>query len=158
MTFVQTTKIYIMKKIIFTSLIALISLSTFAQGKSGKNKNHNGNGSYQKHKEHNDDRYEDRDRKDKKDKDDERYDDRDRNDRGDRDENRRNNNGKYSKNTPRNVANAFARDFPNATNVTWTKNSGNWTATFSNGGLILTTRTVTYRANGQRVSSNGIFR
>ena len=158
-----------MKKIIFTSLIAVISLSTFAQGKSGKNKNHHGNEVFNKNKEHDDDRYKDRDKKNKKDKnddrDEDRNEDRDRNDRRDRDENRRDrdenrrdNTGKYSKNTPRKVADVFARDFPNATNVSWTKNSGTWTAHFGGGGIIPNTRTVTYRANGQRVSSNGIFR
>ena len=68
------------------------------------------------------------------------------------------NNSKYSKNTPRKVSDAFSRDFPNASNVSWTKNSGTWTAHFGGGGIIPKIRTVTYRANGQRISSNGIFR
>ena len=86
-----------MKKIIFTSLIAIISLSTFAQGKSGKNKGHQQNGTYQKHKNHNDDddRYEDRDKKDKEYKKDDRYNDQDGRDRRDRDQNNGNRN-KYS--------------------------------------------------------------
>ena len=136
-----------MKKIIFTSLIAAISLSTFAQGKSGKNKNYDKGSVYKKDKDRDDDdRYEDRDKKNRNDKNDD-----DRND--DRRDNR-----KYSKNTPRKVSDAFRRDFPNATNVSWTKNTGTWTANFGGGGLIPNTRTVTYRANGQRISSNGIFR
>ena len=147
-----------MKKIIFTSLIAIISLSTFAQGKSGKNKNQNGNSTYKKDKDRDDDRneerFEDRDKKDKKIKKDGRYNDQDGRDRNEDNGNR----NKYSKNTPRKVGDAFRRDFPNANNVTWTKNSGTWTASFNNGGIIPVNRTVTYRANGERVSSNGIFR
>ena len=146
-----------MKKLIFTSIIAIISLSTFAQGKSGKNKNSNGNTTYKKDKDRDDDRYENRDKKDKKVKNDDRYEDRDGRDRrDDRDENNGNRN-KFSKNTPRKVGDAFRRDFPNANNVTWTKNQGSWTATFNNGGLFPVNRSVTYRANGERVTSNGIF-
>ena len=148
-----------MKKIIFTSLIAIISLTTFAQGKSGKNKNHNSNNEYKKDKDRDDnDRYEDRDRKDKNKNNDDRYDDQDHKDRREGDSRNNDDRYKYSKNTPRKVADSFRRDFPNASNVTWTKNTGSWTATFTNGGLIPTKRAVTYRANGQRVSSNGIFR
>lgn len=147
-----------MKKIIFTSLIAIISLTTFAQGKSGKNKNHNSNNEYKKDKDRDDDRYEDRDKKDKNKNNDDRYDDQDQRDRREGSSGNNNNRNKYSKNTPRKVADSFRRDFPNASNVTWTKNTGTWTANFTNGGLIPTTRAVTYRANGQRVSSNGIFR
>lgn len=148
-----------MKKIIFTSIIAIISFTTFAQGNSGKNKSQNGNSSYKKDKDREDDRYEDRNddrnKKAKKNKKYDRYDDQDGRDR--RDDRDNNNDNKYSKNTPRKVGDAFRRDFPNANNVSWTKNSGSWTATFNNGGLIPVNRSVTYRANGERVSSNGIF-
>ena len=37
------------------------------------------------------------------------------------------------------------------------KSLANASLTFRGGGIIPKTRTVTYRANGQRVSSNGIF-
>jgi hypothetical protein len=55
--------------------------------------------------------------------------------------------GKPSKNQPAKVRAAFQRDYPNATNVTWSKYRGDWTATFSNGGI---TSTAVYHANGQR--------
>lgn len=151
-----------MKKIIFTSLIALISLSTFAQGNSEKNKDKNKNSVSKKGKEHDDDRNENRDDNDRKNNDG-RYEDRNGN-RDDRDRrqndgryNERNDNNKYSKNTPRKVEDAFRSDFPNASNVRWTKDRGTWTATFGGGGIFGSTRSATYRANGQRVSNNGIF-
>ena len=145
-------KLYVMKKIIFTSLIAIISLSTFAQGKSQKNKNKSESSVSKRDKERDDDdRYDDRDNKDKKDKND-RYDERNDN----RNDDRNNNNNKYSKNTPRKISDAFRRDFPNAKNVTWTKNSGTWTANFG-GGIFGNTNSATYKANGQRISTNGIL-
>src|SRR5688572_17026698 len=52
-----------------------------------------------------------------------------------------------SKNQPAKVRAAFQRDYPNASNVTWSKYRGDWTATFSNGGI---TSTAVYHANGQR--------
>ena len=42
---------------------------------------------------------------------------------------------------------AFQRDYPNATNVYWTKYRGDWTATFGNG---LYRSTAIYHANGER--------
>jgi hypothetical protein len=55
--------------------------------------------------------------------------------------------GKPSKNQPAKVRAAFARDYPNATGVSWSKYRGDWTATFNNG----TTRsTAVYHANGER--------
>ena len=153
-----------MKKIIFTSLIAVFALSTFAQGNSQKNKNKSQSSVSKKEKD--DDRYEERGNKDRRnnggryeDRND-RYEDRDNRDRrnnDDRYEDRNNKGGKYSKNTPRKVGDAFRNDFPNATNVRWTKDRGTWTATFGGGGLFGGTNTATYKANGQRVSNNGIF-
>jgi hypothetical protein len=55
--------------------------------------------------------------------------------------------GKPSKNQPAKVRNAFNRDYPNATNVYWTKCRGDWTGTF-NGGLVRST--AVYHANGDR--------
>ena len=55
--------------------------------------------------------------------------------------------GKPSKNQPAKVRAAFQADYPNASNVTWSKYRGDWTATFSNGGV---TSTAVYHANGQR--------
>jgi hypothetical protein len=52
-----------------------------------------------------------------------------------------------SKNQPAKVRSSFQRDYPNTTNVTWTKCRGDWTATFNNG---LWRSTAVYHANGQR--------
>ena len=54
---------------------------------------------------------------------------------------------KASKNQPAKVRSAFAKDYPNATNVSWSKYRGDWTATFNNG---LLTSTAIYHANGER--------
>lgn len=54
---------------------------------------------------------------------------------------------KPSKNQPAKVRDAFTRDYPNATNVRWSKYRGDWTATFNSG---LVTSTAVYHANGQR--------
>jgi len=54
---------------------------------------------------------------------------------------------KYSKNQPTKARQAFAADYPNATNVSWSKYRGDWTATFTNNGV---TSTAVYHANGQR--------
>lgn len=57
---------------------------------------------------------------------------------------------KYSKNLPTNVSASFIRDYPNATNVTWTKSRGNWIASFPNGYYRTS---VSYTANGQRTNT-----
>lgn len=54
---------------------------------------------------------------------------------------------KPSKNQPAKVRSAFQNDYPNATNVRWSKYRGDWTATFGNGPI---TSTAVYHANGQR--------
>jgi hypothetical protein len=54
---------------------------------------------------------------------------------------------KASKNQPAKVRQAFQRDYPNATNVYWTKYRGDWTATFGNG---IYRSTAVYHANGER--------
>jgi len=54
---------------------------------------------------------------------------------------------KFSKNQPAKVRGAFQRDYPNATNVYWTKYRGDWTATFGNG---IWRSTAIYHANGER--------
>lgn len=54
---------------------------------------------------------------------------------------------KPSKNQPAKVRAAFQRDYPNATNVTWSKYRGDWTASF-NGGIFRST--AVYHANGER--------
>ena len=115
----------------FTLLMAImfLSASSFAQGKSkghgnGKNKNNhverrsNDQNEINEHQNNNDNVH---------------------NDNG--------NSGKSSKNQPAKVRDAFYRDYPNASNVTWTKNRGDWTATFGNG---LYRSTAVYHANGDR--------
>jgi hypothetical protein len=54
---------------------------------------------------------------------------------------------KPSKNQPAKIRESFARDYPNAQNVSWSKYRGDWTATFRNGVL---TSTSVYHANGER--------
>src|SRR5687767_12417136 len=54
---------------------------------------------------------------------------------------------KPSKNQPAKVRAAFQRDYPNATNVRWTKCRGDWTASF-NGNMFRST--AVYHANGER--------
>ena len=54
---------------------------------------------------------------------------------------------KPAKNQPAKVRSAFQRDYPNATNVSWSKYRGDWTATFGNG---LFMSTALYHANGDR--------
>ncbi len=150
-----------MKKILFLFIAATISLTAISQGNS--HGHGNGKGEKQKH----DKKYKDRedgqydrndddrrdDERDNRNRDDRRYDERDNRNRDNRDNNWNNNhqNGKYSKNTPAKVRDAFYRDYPNSRNVSWTKSQGVWTAHFGNG---LFNRSVSYRANGQRVGSN----
>ena len=130
-----------MKKTITFILAISIGLAGMAQGKSNGKGHAKKSDKHQKHankKSTSDDGY---------DRNDDRY------DRNDDNQNRRNNNtGKYSKNLPSKVRAAFNNDYPNATNVTWTKSNGHWTATFPNG---IYRRSVTYAANGQRVNQNG---
>ena len=153
MVFLSTgvIKTHIMKKILFLFIAATISMTAISQGNS--NGHGNGKGEKEKHDKKNKDR---EDGQYDRSNDDRRYDERDnrnRDDRDNRDNNWNNNhqNGKYSKNTPAKVRDAFYRDYPNAGNVSWTKSQGVWTAHFGSG---LLNRSVSYRANGQRVGSN----
>jgi len=54
---------------------------------------------------------------------------------------------KSSKNQPAKVRAAFQRDYPNASNVSWSKYRGDWAANFGNGFYGLT---ALYHANGER--------
>lgn len=149
-----------MKKLL---LIALVSFAAFTATAQGNGKNKQKKAKSEKVERDNDDRYEnnrrdrdndDRYEKDRKDRDnDDRY-QRDRRDRDNRGNDQiLNQSDKYSKNTPRKVGDAFNRDFPNATSVSWTKNQGSWTANYRNGGILGGSGTATYRANGQRVDA-----
>lgn len=62
-----------------------------------------------------------------------------------------NSEGKYSKNAPAKVREAFNRDFPNASNVSWTKSRNIWTARFN--GSVFGTNRASYTANGTRVNN-----
>jgi hypothetical protein len=68
-------------------------------------------------------------------------------------------NDRDSRNTPRKVRDAFYRDYPNASNVSWTKDRGVWTANFKRSGIFGGNTSVSYSANGQRVGNdnNNIF-
>jgi len=136
-----------MKKLLFLSLAAFISLSSIAQGNSGKSKN---NGKH-KSKDY---------KKEKK------NDSRDGEWRNDDDRYENNNNGTWNNqnnqgnnnntgSAPRKVRDAFYRDYPNAGNVNWTKDRGVWTAHFRGGGLFGgNNQSVSYKANGQRLNNN----
>ena len=54
---------------------------------------------------------------------------------------------KPSKNQPAKVRAAFTRDYPNVSNVRWSKYRGDWTATFTHGPFL---STAVYHANGDR--------
>lgn len=62
---------------------------------------------------------------------------------------------KTSKNQPAKVSAAFQRDYPGATNVTWSKYRGDWTATFGSG--LLGSRTAVYHANGERKDTRSVI-
>jgi hypothetical protein len=137
-----------MKKLLFLSIAAAISLTSVAQGNSGKSKN-NGKGQAKEQKK--DKRNDSRDDEWRNDND--RYDNVDSR-RGRENQNTRGNN-KNNGNAPRKVRDAFYADYPNADNVTWTKDRGTWTAYFRGGGLFGgNNQSVSYRANGQRLGSN----
>lgn len=61
-----------------------------------------------------------------------------------------NGNAKTRKNIPTKVGSAFAGEYPNAVNATWTKNRGDWTVAFGNG---IWRSTATYHSNGERVDT-----
>ena len=61
---------------------------------------------------------------------------------------------KPSKNQPAKVRAAFASDYPNASNVSWSKYRGDWTATFNNG---LVRSVAVYHANGQRKDTRTVI-
>ncbi|MBP6687078.1 MAG: PepSY-like domain-containing protein [Lacibacter sp.] len=63
---------------------------------------------------------------------------------------KQNGNSKSRTNLPTKVSSAFAGDYPNAVNATWTKNRGDWTVLFGNGAWR---STATYHSNGERVDT-----
>lgn len=144
-----------MKKLLFLSIAAALSLSSIAQGNSGKSKNNGKHHSkhQKKDKKHDSKDGEWRNNDDRYDNDD---DDRNENNR-DRRWNNQNNQGNNnnSGSAPRKVRDAFYSDYPNADNVRWTKDRGVWTAHFRGAGLFGgNDQSVSYRANGQRLNNN----
>lgn len=127
----------------FTIITAIIlSLSASAQGNSGgkgKDKQKSSQGQSESKKEKKDKSKDtDKDDKEKKEHDKKVWDGTYQNE---------NDGPKFSKNQPAKVREAFARDYPKAQNVTWSKYRGDWTATFRNG---VFTSTAVYHANGER--------
>ncbi|RYD74789.1 MAG: hypothetical protein EOP53_17630 [Sphingobacteriales bacterium] len=136
-----------MKKLLLLLMVASFGIAgtATAQKNSKKHSGYHKN----KHGKKHDRRDDDRDYSNRRD-DDRRYD----NDRWDDNYDRRNAN--YNNNAPRKVRDAFNREYPNANNVTWTKDRGVWTASFKNGGLFGGRRTVSYAANGRKVDNNNM--
>ena len=136
-----------MKKIFFILTAILLSISVSAQENSGKGKDK------QKNKgniSQNDNPGKSKEKDKDKEKEDKNKDDKVKNDEHDRkvwDGVGDNSCMKPSKNQPAKVRSSFQRDYPNATNVRWTKCRGDWTATFS-GGVLRST--AVYHANGDR--------
>jgi hypothetical protein len=134
----------IMKKILFILAAITLSFGAMAQGNGhGKGKNKQG----KKYETREGGRYDDND---------DRYERNQRSTSGvyGRNDRNENDNGKYTNNAPRKVRDAFYNDYPNASNVSWTKDRGVWTARFNGGGIFGGGNTVSYRANGQRVGTN----
>jgi hypothetical protein len=138
-----------MKHLLFIFAAVLISLNSAAQGNSGgkgKDKQKSSQGSSQKTdgggvgngKSKNKENKPDKEEKEKKDHENKVWDGTHNDD---------NDGPKPSKNQPAKVRAAFARDYPNVQNVTWSKYRGDWTATFRNG---VFTSTAVYHANGER--------
>ncbi len=130
-----------MKRILFLMAAFTLSMGAIAQGNGkgkGQNKQHKQHAKSHQDKRYNDDRY---DRDDNV------------NDRVYRNNQNGNSNGKYTNNAPRKVRDAFYQDYPNASNVSWTKDRGVWTARFNGGGIFGGGNAVSYRANGQRVGT-----
>jgi hypothetical protein len=145
-----------MKKLLFLSLAAAISFSAIAhddQHDKGKNKKQQHGKKYKKDKKNHDDRNGEWRNDDDRREDDSRYDNR-RNDGSWNDQNNNQRNNQNAGNAPRKVRDAFYRDYPNASNVRWTKDRGVWTANFRSAGLFSGNRSVSYRANGERVGNN----
>ncbi len=167
-----------MKKLFLLTIAAAISLGSIAQGNS--NRAHQNQKAKKEKKSKNRDYDNDRNRNDDwRNRDgDYRRDDANRdgdwrNRRNDDDRNRDTRNGdwrtgrndddrydrRYDQNSgqaPRKVRDAFYRDYPNASNVAWTKDRGIWSARFKRSGLFGGNTSVSYRANGERVSNNNL--
>lgn len=143
-----------MKKFLLLIAVTGLGLGAIAQGNSQGKKNKNKQEKHNDKKNH-DDNDDDRYEKNKQNNGNNDGDYGRKNDNEDRYENRnKNRNDKYSKNTPSRVSDAFYRDYPNASNVNWTKSRGVWTARFNNGGIFGGNNTASYQANGQRVGRN----
>lgn len=118
-----------MKKLLLLLMVASVGIAgtATAQKKSNKNCGNDKNKYSKKNDRRNDDRYD-----------------------------RNGSYSKYSNNAPRQVRDAFNRDYPNASNVSWTKDRGVWTANFKRSGLFGGNSSVSYRANGQRINAGNV--
>lgn len=118
-----------MKKLLLLLMVASVGIAgtATAQKKSNKNCGNDKNKYSKKYDRRNDDRYD-----------------------------RNGSYSKYSNNAPRQVRDAFNRDYPNASNVSWTKDRGVWTANFKRSGLFGGNSSVSYRANGQRINAGNV--
>lgn len=131
-----------MKKSLLILFFAAVSAGAFAQVKvTKKDKNNNENTQVNTNRDNND-------------RDDVYYDNDDKKDKSYKKNKNKNKNkdysngyGKNSKHIPTKVARAFNNDYPHATNVSWTKSRGDWTARFGNGRYQ---SSATYHANGER--------
>ena len=146
-----------MKKLFLFAAVAFLSVNAMAQGKSKghgndkeKVKNHkeheednddDNNGKYEKIKKNKETEAEHRQREDIN-----RVENRQREDRNEN-RNRAENGSRMSNHQPKKVQAALLRDYPNATNIVWSKYKGDYTATFNNG---LFRSTAVYHANGAR--------
>ncbi len=118
-----------MKKLLLLLMVASVGIAgtATAQKKSNKNCGNDKNKYSKKYDRRNDDRYD-----------------------------RNGSYSKYSNNAPRQVRDAFNRDYPDASNVSWTKDRGVWTANFKRSGLFGGNSSVSYRANGQRINAGNV--
>ncbi len=116
-----------MKQLFFLGAVLMISTSTMAQGNSkGKGK----------------------DKEKPKSEIGNSQDQRKETDKNDKNWNKGNSKQKgYAKNQPKKVTAALLRDYPAATNISWNKYKGDYTATFNNGAWR---STAVYHANGDR--------
>jgi hypothetical protein len=134
-----------MKQLFFMAIATVFSLSVAGQGNSGgKGKNKQNQSSVQKK-----DKDQGKDKANKKSNDDNNDQQKKAHDKKVWEGTGQNENDgpKPSKNQPAKVRESFARDYPGAQNVTWSKYRGDWTATFRNG---ISTSTAVYHANGER--------
>jgi hypothetical protein len=129
-----------MKKNILLIAGLVISLTIMAQGNSGNNKKDNGKSKSEKSVAKKDKKQKEKEEKATKNEHNKKV--------WDGTYGKRSKGGpKPSVNQPNNVRDAFQKDYPNATNVSWSKYRGDWSVAFQNGSNM---STAVYHANGER--------